>query len=73
VAEHLQSGELVTVLDQYAGARMPINVIWPHTRHIQPKVRVIIDELVKLAEQQSELFLYAPNPPRGTHRATPHA
>jgi DNA-binding transcriptional LysR family regulator len=60
VAEYLESGDLVTVLDECAGARMPINVIWPHTRHIQPKVRIIVDELIKLAEQQAELFLYAP-------------
>lgn len=60
VADYLKSGELVTVLDPFAGARMPINVIWPHTRHIQPKVRIIVDELVKLAERQRELFLYAP-------------
>jgi DNA-binding transcriptional LysR family regulator len=56
VDEHLSSGKLVTVLDQYAGARMPIHVIWPRTRYIQPKVRIIIDELLAIAEQHTALF-----------------
>ncbi|WP_413795208.1 MULTISPECIES: LysR substrate-binding domain-containing protein [unclassified Pseudomonas] len=56
VDEHLQSGALVTVLDQYAGARMPIHVIWPRTRYIQPKVRIVIDELLAMSEQYNELF-----------------
>lgn len=56
VDEHLRSGALVTVLDQYAGARMPIHVIWPRTRYIQPKVRIIIDELLAMSEQYTELF-----------------
>ncbi|MFM0616311.1 LysR family transcriptional regulator [Paraburkholderia nemoris] len=57
VREHLQNGELVTVLDQYAGARMPIHVIWPRTRFIQPKVRIIVDELVAFAQSHPEIFL----------------
>ncbi len=56
VDEHLRTGALVTVLDQYASARMPIHVIWPRTRYIQPKVRVTIDELIAMAEKQGELF-----------------
>ena len=56
IAEHLRSGALATVLDDYAGARMPIHVIWPRTRYIQPKVRIIIDALVALARAQAEIF-----------------
>lgn len=56
VAEHLRSGALVTVLDDYAGATMPIHVIWPHTRYVQPKVRVVVDALLAMAEQHSEVF-----------------
>lgn len=46
VDEHLRSGALVTVLDHYAGAEMPIHVIWPRTRYIQTRVRIIIDALL---------------------------
>ena len=56
IGEHLRRGELFTVLDQYQGATMPIHVIWPRTRFIQPKVRVMIDELVALSESRPEVF-----------------
>lgn len=56
VCEHLRSGALVTVLDSNAGATMPINVIWPQTRYLQPKVRVVVDALLKMAEEQEDLF-----------------
>lgn len=56
IEEHLRRGELLTVLDQYAGASMPIHVIWPRTRFIQPKVRVMIDELVALAHSRPDIF-----------------
>lgn len=56
VAEHLRSGALVTVLDDCAGATMPIHVIWPHTRYVQPKVRVVVDALVEMAAQHTEVF-----------------
>jgi DNA-binding transcriptional LysR family regulator len=56
VSEHLRSGALVTVLDNYAGATMPIHVIWPRTRYIQPKVRVVVDALLKMAKEQATLF-----------------
>lgn len=56
VADHLRSGALVTVLNDYAGATMPIHVIWPHTRYLQPKVRVVVDELLHMAAQHTEVF-----------------
>jgi len=56
VADHLRSGALVTVLENYAGATMPIHVIWPRTRYIQPKVRVVVDALLKMAEEQADVF-----------------
>lgn len=57
VHEHLRTGALTTVLDEYAGASMPIHVIWPRTRYIQPKVRVVIDAFLALAAAQPEIFL----------------
>ncbi|WP_033577812.1 LysR family transcriptional regulator [Dickeya chrysanthemi] len=58
IAEHLQSGALVTVLDNYAGAKMPIHVIWPRTRYIQPKVRMTVDALLQMAQSQPDVFGY---------------
>jgi DNA-binding transcriptional LysR family regulator len=56
IDEHLRSGALVTVLDSMAGALMPIHVVWPRTRYIQPKVRIIIDALLALAEASPQVF-----------------
>lgn len=65
VHQHLISGALVTVLDDYAGAAMPIHAIWPRTRYIQPKVRVVIDALLRLAAEQPDIFrcgAFSPGP-----------
>jgi DNA-binding transcriptional LysR family regulator len=56
VAEHLRSGALVTVLDHHAGATMPIHAIWPRTRYLQPKVRMVVDALLEMAQEQAVLF-----------------
>ena len=40
----IREGLLVPVLDKHAGAEMPIHVLWPRTRYIQPEVRMIVDE-----------------------------
>lgn len=56
VQQHIDRGDLVTVLDEYAGAEMPIHVIWPRTRYIQPKVRMIVDELLSLSRRESSTF-----------------
>lgn len=57
VQEHVDRGALVTVLDEYAGAAMPIHVLWPRTRYIQPKLRVVIDALLALAKERPDVFL----------------
>lgn len=56
VSEHLCSGAFVTVLDNYVGATMPIHVIWPGTRYIQAKVRIVVDALLNMAEDKAALF-----------------
>lgn len=49
VGEHLRQGRLVTVLDEFAGAEMPIHVLWPKSRYVLPKLRVVVDALVDAA------------------------
>lgn len=56
VQDFIDQGRLVPVLDAYAGAEMPINVLWPRTRYIQPKVRMIVDELVALSRREAKVF-----------------
>ena len=40
---YLQSGQLVQVLGEYAATGTPISVLYPSSRHLAPKVRVFID------------------------------
>ena len=46
VAEHLKSGRLEAVLPQMETQGFPIHALWPQTRHLSSKVRVVVDELV---------------------------
>jgi DNA-binding transcriptional LysR family regulator len=56
VQDYIEQGVLVPVLESYAGAEMPIHVIWPRTRYIQPKIRMIVDELLELSQRESKIF-----------------
>jgi DNA-binding transcriptional LysR family regulator len=47
VEHHLQSGDLLTLLDNY---RVPDEGIWavyPHNRHLSPKIRLLVDYLAE--------------------------
>ena len=52
----VEQGLLVPVLEACAGAEMPIHVIWPRTRYLQPKVRMVVDELLALAQREALIF-----------------
>lgn len=56
VEDHLQSGLLVSVLDDHAADAMPVHAIWIKTPYIQPKMRVIIEELLALAQAPGSRF-----------------
>ncbi|MFB9126141.1 LysR family transcriptional regulator [Paraburkholderia dipogonis] len=47
VNDELASGTLVSVLDEYSTEGVPIHAVWPKVRHTMPKVRVVVDELVR--------------------------
>lgn len=51
VRDHLQAGRLVPVLEQYSPGDVEIHAVWPQTRHLLPKVRRVVDELVVRAER----------------------
>lgn len=50
LGEYLADGSLVAVLGDVS-AYMEVNLVWPRTRHVLPKVRWLVDELVCLREQ----------------------
>jgi len=61
VEEHLQMGSLSTVLPEHAGALMPIQVVRPRSRYIQPKVRILIEALLQLSVTHPELRVSSDN------------
>ncbi|MBT2338035.1 MULTISPECIES: LysR family transcriptional regulator [Pseudomonas] len=48
--EHLRAGTLVPVLSELSGGEMPIHIIWTKTSYLQPKLRVVVDELLLVAQ-----------------------
>jgi len=51
IRDHLAAGRLVPVLENYSQGDVAIHAVWPQTRHLQPKVRRVVDELVTRAEK----------------------
>ncbi|MFT5879063.1 MAG: DNA-binding transcriptional LysR family regulator [Moritella sp.] len=47
VQEHLDKGALVTVLDNYREADEGIWAVYPHNRHLSPKIRLLVDFLAE--------------------------
>lgn len=48
VERQLQAGSLVEILPQYRLTPLPMAVLYPHHRHLSPRLRVFIDWLVEL-------------------------
>lgn len=55
-SDGLATGRLLPVLPGLSGVTMPIHVMWQKTWHLQPKVKVIADELVQLASMSPAAF-----------------
>lgn len=51
VDQYIASGKLIPLLAEYEPKPMDLNVLWPKTRHLVPKIRCLVDELVARAEQ----------------------
>jgi DNA-binding transcriptional LysR family regulator len=47
VGEDLQAGRLVSVLDGFTTVGATVNAVYPHARHLSPKVRVFVDFLAE--------------------------
>ncbi|MCG9697669.1 LysR substrate-binding domain-containing protein [Shewanella sp. Isolate11] len=56
INEYLATDALVTVLDDYAGAEMPIHAVWPRSRYLKPRQRAVIDALVADAEKSTSVY-----------------
>ncbi|SOC56502.1 transcriptional regulator, LysR family [Chromohalobacter canadensis] len=47
----IEKGDLITILDEFSIHDVPVSAIWPATRHLLPKVRRVVDELLNQAQQ----------------------
>ena len=47
VQRHLASGELVSLLDSYREPEEGIWAVYPHNRHLSPKIRLLVDYLAE--------------------------
>jgi len=47
IDEPIARGQLVSILDKFAPAPLPIWVVYPQARHLSPKVRVFVDFMVE--------------------------
>jgi DNA-binding transcriptional LysR family regulator len=56
IGDELATGALVPVLDQFAGAEMPIHAVWPSSRYLQPRLRIVIDALADAAQEPGSGF-----------------
>jgi DNA-binding transcriptional LysR family regulator len=45
VEDHIKSGRLSAVLEEFSGAKIDISAIWPSTRHLLPRVRYVVEAL----------------------------
>jgi DNA-binding transcriptional LysR family regulator len=43
VGSHLQAGTLVSVLDEFVPQDLTVSAVYPHSRHLSPKVRAFVD------------------------------
>jgi DNA-binding transcriptional LysR family regulator len=46
--EDIEAGRLVEVLQAYEPEAVDVHAVWPKVSHLRPKVRYVVDELVKL-------------------------
>jgi len=48
---YLESGQLMPVLTDWTAEQFPISVIYPQSRHLSAKVRIFVDWVSELIQQ----------------------
>ena len=75
MANDLASGQLECLLPHDFAETAPIHAIWPATRALAPKIRIVVDELVRRFSPPSweTTCVAAPSPPEIIHPGRPGA
>jgi LysR family transcriptional regulator for bpeEF and oprC len=56
LASHLRAGELKQILAPWKVRAMPLAAVYPHNRHLAPKVRVFVEWVSEVCEQSPNAF-----------------
>ncbi|QIO34900.1 LysR family transcriptional regulator [Bradyrhizobium sp. 1(2017)] len=57
VQDDIRDGRLQTVLDGMSGGEVPINILWPRSKTLPAKIRVIVDGLVQGMRESSRAIV----------------
>jgi DNA-binding transcriptional LysR family regulator len=55
--DDIRDGKLLSVLDGMSGGEVPISIIWPRTKALPAKIRVVIDGLIRHARERSAVIV----------------
>lgn len=55
VHDDIRSGALQIILDGLSGGDLPINILWPRTKALPAKMRVVVDGLARWAQESSSV------------------
>jgi hypothetical protein len=72
VGDALQSGRLVTVLDDYLGPPLPLRALYPHNRYLSAKVRAFVDFLAARFGQEPTWDSWRRTPSEQSASSAPH-
>jgi DNA-binding transcriptional LysR family regulator len=72
VGDALQSGRLVTVLDDYIAPPLPLRALYPHNRYLSAKVRVFVDFLAARFGQEPPWDSWRRTPSEQSASPSPH-
>ncbi|MFX6213465.1 LysR family transcriptional regulator, partial [Acinetobacter baumannii] len=54
--EAIRDGKLIPILPEISGVKIPINILWQKRWHLQPKIRVVVDEIMTFIKTNPKLF-----------------
>jgi DNA-binding transcriptional LysR family regulator len=72
VGDALQSGRLVTVLDDYMAPPLPLRALYPHNRYLSAKVRAFVDFLAARFGQEPPWDSWRRTPSEQSALPSPH-
>lgn len=54
--EAIKDGRLIPILPEISGLKIPIHILWQKRWHLQPKIRIVVDEIMSFINNNPSLF-----------------